>query len=421
MVRAHPLLSLAFTVAIAYGAVVSDPSVTFGQEHKQECLRPAPRRFPAGTTTLVEVGSRPPCEWELRFTGVNLDADTDGRVADIRGRVVSDHRGTFVAATGFGQLARWRSDGSFIQFIGSQGQGPGELSPGGLNTFARAGAGFAIRDNSYRWSLFDSAGRFVRQFSATGMGSGDRYSTFIDSTQFVTAYLVGMIRPQHFFHLYDFSAITAQSANTPRGSGARTDAGPTHVRSFAPIPPDELYFPTSSLFRLISHAGGDSFWAGPPATVGRGYELELWSIQGERRRTLRRTAPWFPDAANRATPAREGGPPARTPTQITFLHDDGTGLLYVYIWVMSNRWRQLPAGTRAAEHAAMERQAQEVYFDVIDTNAGVLLASGGPFRADDPRGTLPMLIPGTRMGFVRDTTETGLPRMRQVEYRLVRR
>lgn len=95
--------------------------------------------------------------------------------------------------------------------------------------------------------------------------------------------------------------------------------------------------------RLVAYAGGDRFWAGPPTDDGHspvGYELEEWSVDGERLKTLRREVPRLPISWPPPPPATHDRPttPAPRPPAIRKLHLDDDGVLLVIVVYATDKW-----------------------------------------------------------------------------------
>lgn len=95
--------------------------------------------------------------------------------------------------------------------------------------------------------------------------------------------------------------------------------------------------------RLVTYAGGDRFWAGPPTDDGHspvGYELEEWSVDGERLKTLRREVPRLPISWPPPPPATHDRPttPAPRPPAIRKLHLDDDGVLLVIVVYATDKW-----------------------------------------------------------------------------------
>jgi hypothetical protein len=197
--------------------------------------------------------------------------------------------------------------------------------------------------------------------------------------------------PEYWFHLYDFA------------SEPGTGEGVARRRSFGRIPASDQPAGRSWTFaeRLISYSGGTTFWAGPPLGVGRGYELELWDIGGDaRRRVIRREAPWFPAGSDRDPPIRGDGVPPTPVAQVTGLHADGTGLLFVIVYVPNPRWSPPARGPRTPQQYREDYDTMhDVYIEVIDVDASVVLASVGPMRPSQARATYPVgYFPRSRDG-----------------------
>jgi hypothetical protein len=141
-----------------------------------------------------------------------------------------------------------------------------------------------------------------------------------------------------------------------------------------------------------------------------GYTLELWTVAGKLERTLTRNVAWFPRGAdipgdlspNADDENRDDRSPfsaRRPPSAIRDLYVDDTGLLIVYVDVVNDRWRWIKDN---AERAALFPSFIDRYVEVIDPDAGVVLASLGPLRDMRPH-EIPVHFNGTRFGYRRTT------------------
>lgn len=77
------------------------------------------------------------------------------------------------------------------------------------------------------------------------------------------------------------------------------------------------------------------------------------------------------------------------PTAIVSVRDNGQGLLYVMTRVTSPRWSPAIGKEKDREvQEAMIYKALDMYLEVIDAEAGVVLASSGPIpgKPGDPHG-----------------------------------
>lgn len=395
----------ATTVRFALGFAMAVASASGSQAQQGECRRPPARRFADGETVVIAEPKTAPCLIQIVNTPIELRSDAAGEVPNFVGRVARAPDGRFFTSTGFAEVAVWNADGKFAQKLGREGRGPGEFARGALNFHVDTKGRLYVRDNNARWSIFSPSLELVRTMTSAGMQSDPRRTAMLDDGMFLSAGSYGA-SPSFFFHLYDFTA---------------TD-GPALVKSFGAVPADEQAMPSTSRDRMISYAGGTTFWASPPAT-GRGYELEMWGTDGTRRRTLRREAPWFPKGADRTAPPageRSGQAPPRPPAQVVSFHEDGSGLIFVAVFMPNSKWGAIAPGTPAKDRDAKMDEMADLYLDVIDANAGVLLASAGPMPrsrviADHPVG----LFARSRQGFRAFESADGLPGMRIVEYKLV--
>ena len=200
-----------------------------------------------------------------------------------------------------------------------------------------------VRDGGFRWSVFSPEQEFLRSASAP-LASFQSGTAVLDIGMAVTRSRDG----ENHFQIVDSAGATQRAFGViPRSlRRARVDTG-----------------------RDITYAGGDSFWAGPIAGSPDGYQLEEWGIDGKLRRVFRRNVDWFPPGD--PTRLSDGDPP---PTQVSLLHLDDSGLLYVYGLGPTRHWRSPGSLGRAPTTEEMDRMAQG-YVEVIDTKSGRLLAS----------------------------------------------
>ena len=78
------------------------------------------------------------------------------------------------------------------------------------------------------------------------------------------------------------------------------------------------------------------------------------------------------------------------PTAILAVRHDGNGLVYVMTRVTSSRWGPAIAKEKDREaQEAMIYAALDIYIEVIDSDAGVVIASSGPIPANQARLTAP--------------------------------
>lgn len=380
-------------------ASMAGGSTPAGDRVSDGCVRP-----PATAVRPVMVLSRTavgyPCRLTVSDLPVTLKLDEEGKVDDIGNNVFRHPNGTYYSYTTRGEVTVWSGRGEFARSFGRAGQGPGEFAIGPLSIHFDSRGNTYIRDNNLRWSMFGPSNQLVQTLSAAGIGYSHDHSSFLTTNEFLTSEMAPP-RSTHYFHVYDFAQHDG------------TDPRPKLVRSFGTMSSQDREAPPTARSRLISQAQGGTFWAAPSAPSGRGYELEQWSETGQLLRTIRREASWFPADAP-AERGREDRPPAR----IAALHQDSTGLLFVQTIVPNRQW--VPASGTPAQRRAFRLASFDVYVDVIDVRASVVLASEGPipaarFVSDFPR----VLFKGTRTGFRRVETAEGESTVRIAAYELI--
>jgi hypothetical protein len=372
----------------------------------EACARPPAVSVGPGDTVVLRE-EEPPCRIIFRDTDIVLHADPDGARPDPGRRVVRDRQGRFYSAGASGfpaVVSHWSERGEYLHSFGRPGEGPGEFSPrGALSLFLDPLDRLHVRDGGPNWSVFSADQTFLRRVPATAMG-GLRGSTVI---------------------LADGRALTSQSSSGPHSHHFHiVDSTGMLDRRLAPRPPVLTAHPFTTE-RLIAHAGGDTFWAGPPAdSRGHGpdgYTLEHWSLEGERLLTLRRDVSWFRAIWPPPAPPPEGGPMERPPVGMGFLHLDDSGLLLVGTTGPSEAWRPYTFQEWSALSPEEQARSFEARIDVFDTHAGVLLASRVLTGAEMAAPPFEDLFPGTRLGARHEVDEGLLPRVRIVEYELVAR
>jgi len=379
------------------------------------CTRPPARTFQAGETVVIKDPVKPPCTIVFTETGIELKADTAKKVQAIAGAVVRGPDGRFYTSTGRGEITVWSPKGTVVKKIGALGRGQGEFAPGNMSIMFDHAGRMYVRDGNGRWSIFSPSLTFVRTVSAQGMGSEARHSAFLDNGLFLTTgSTVG--RHDTFFHVFDFAKTETHMISRKPNEPLAPEQGPAHVRSFGNVLTRETHLPPASLERLISYTGGDTFWAGPPMSAGHGYEIELWKTDGTRLRTIRREASWFPPGADSPPPPAVRGRP-RPPTQVVTLQSDPSGLVYVGVFVPNDKWGPIAVNIPPAEQQKKLDEMAELHVEVIDANAGVVLAESGPIRRSRALAEYALGFMTGTMGY--RPAPLSVPAMRIVEYHLV--
>lgn len=386
----------------AQGNAPSEASI----EHQSApCARPPASSFSVGRTVTLP-DTRPPCRIQFVETRVAVRADTLGMVGGIGGMVARSRDGRFYTSWNE-EVTIWNPNGSYLRTFGRRGAGPGELAVGGKFIYIDSLDRVYIRDDNMRWTVFTRDDEFVATRTASDMGFHNRSSALLDDGSFLTAQPVAR-QNAFFFSLYDFG-IGASSGSAATGGGSSAANSPVLLRAFGPVPASEHGVNLSGRQRPLAHARGDVFWVGPPRDAGRGYELEMWRTDGVHLRTLRRHVSWLPSASPRIT--MRGAPQQRPGPGISGLHVDSAGLLYVTAGSVNDKWTP---GADVADFL-------EIYFDVIDPDAGRVLASIGPLAYADALATLPAgFFPGSRVGYRLAPGPNGEHGMQMVETRLIR-
>ena len=386
------------TLAFCSCLALAEPGYGYGWPAQTlPCPRAPERSVAAGA--VIEINDRnPPCRIEFRETGIRLESIADGSRPDPGQTVVVDSNGRFFTANAPGwnaMISVWDSRGRYLSVFGGEGDGPGELrARGALDLLIDDRDNIHVRDGSFRWSVFSPEQRFLRRVGSRMMGGLTWTTVILDDGSALAS--DGLVSPAYYFRVAD-------------STGAL-------VRSFGPVGDGS----SGRGERPISHAGGDTFWAGPGQEGADAYVLEEWGINGTLRRTLRRDVSWY----------RRDGPSEHAP-RVTQLHVARGGLLYVVVWRPTDEYveeyERARRGRRQIDvrelREAQERMDEltELVLEVIDTRSGRLLASD-THRTSEMRDILPLgLFRGSLQGYRYKETEGGLPFVEVVTLELVAR
>lgn len=359
------------------------------------CVRPKARAWRDGETLVIRGDVAAPCTFTIRDTPVSIVSD-DSKVPVIGERVVRDRRGRYYTFAS-GQIAVWNQTGGLIRTVGRLGMGPGEFAAGGLTVLPAPSDQLYVLDNARRLTVFDSSYRLVRTIAANvGLGMG---YTFVleDGT------ILDGARPQNPAAYFDVK----------RASGTAPNSGwPEVVRSIGKVSEAEAAFDRSDRTRLVSNAGNGRFWAGPPGATGRGYEIELWTTEGTRLRTIRRDVDWYPRDVDRYRPKTSQLTPWPAELETVQVIDDG--LIWVTLIVPNpDGWA---AYAKNRQDSTAEGRAVLGYGELIDANAGVVLARTGKLYAKEARKVLPHgWFPRSMLGYRPYETPDGAPAFRILE------
>lgn len=364
----------------------------------QTCARQPERTFPVGSVT--EVNDRePPCGIEFHDTGIRLESVADGSRPDPGQTVLVDSNGRFITANAPGWSAAisvWDARGRYLSSFGREGEGPGEFSGRGMmSLFIDGRDNLHVRHGFSGWSVFSPRHEFIRSLPRHKVGGGDWTTVLLDDG----SVLDSEGRDGHLFRMADSTGSVARTFGTVGDGSSGRGA------------------------RRISHAGGDTFWAGPGEEGADAYLLEEWGIDGTLRRKLRRDISWY-----RWRGERDLSP------QVVQLHIARGGLLYVLIFRPTEEYineyekaRQRHRHGIGVEPADLEEEEErlnaliEFVIEVIDTKSGELLASD-VYRSSEGREIIPWgLFRGSLRGYRYKEGESGMPFVEIVTVELVAR
>lgn len=241
-------------------------------------------------------------------------------------------------------LLLWDSTGSYVETIGGPGDGPGEF---GTSSIPAAYNG--PRDRLYvnehrRWTVLDSSLQFVRTINAPRIGREDDALVVTGEGGYVYAGRVPGLDPTTWFHHSDsLGNLTA---------------------SFGPLGGYELH---SSRGRPLARATDSTFWAAPPPGAPDGYALEEWTTDGRLLRVVKRDPHWM---HQQVFPGRCCGAMPRFR-----VNKDERGLLWVVAWVVRPGATIATLENPSDEERLELQRSIDLRLEVIDVDAGSLLAS----------------------------------------------
>ena len=167
----------------------------------------------------------------------------------------------------------------------------------------------------------------------------------------------------------------------------------------------------------LTLADEDHFWAGP-SELWRKYLVEKRGLDGQLKLVVRRQVSWFPDQEPRVRLEEPPDAPPEPPTEaphpsLRALSADTTGLLVTYTVVPTEEWVDIIGRWRNPYDEPPEDypNAYSAYIEVIDTRAGVVLASRHLASWFDIEG----FLPGRMKGFRRAELPNGLIEIRFFE------
>jgi hypothetical protein len=364
------------------------------------CVRLAARNAPVTTPgRSQEVTTPSVLRCRMAWTDGPVLARTSDLVERVGDRLSVDRQGRYYSTTGRGQFHVWTPDGRLLMAVGRVGAGPGELATGRLGVFPSPSGTVYVIDNQHRLTVFDSTFRRLRTFSTKGSSSIFRATVLSDGS------LLDAERPQDAAKYFGIASLERANA----------EGEPITLRAFGDISIAERRVARTSRGRLVAYAGGDRFWAGPPQSAGRGYELQQWRVDGTLLRTVRRQASWYPSGIDLAPAASTAGDAPRA--EIEALSDLGDDLLFVVARVTSARgWG---AYQRSPRDTVLRNRAFDIYWEVIDVRSGHVLAAEGPVAIGEAQHVLPTgWFHGTSRGYRPVDLPDGEEGLRGMELRL---
>lgn len=349
------------------------------------CPRKPPKHFPSGTVTTIK-DADPPCHIEFHEIGTRLEGTADGSQPDPGRTVLMDSNGRYISANARGWEATvsvWDTRGSYLYSFGREGRGPGEFTVRGmLNLFIDGRDILHVRDGSFTWSVFSQKHEFLNQVSAEWMRGMSSATVILDDGSALASDLRG--DRSRYFRVVDSTGVVK--------------------RRFGRVDGDSDW-----RLRPITHAGGDTFWAGPPALEGDEYVLEEWSTDGKLLRTFRRDVSWW----------RWRGDPDIS-SAVVQVHLAHNGLLYVlsrrptreYVRQFE-RDRTQHGGVPGPQDVLARRERRdagtEAIVEVIDTRSGDLLATQ-VYPMSQARELFPRnLFRGSLLGYRYQEGDGGVP------------
>lgn len=343
------------------------------------------------------------CEIAFVSTGVVLKGNADPSIVDLANFAARDRNGQWVTySPRGGEVHLWSPDGRHLHTFGRRGAGPGEFATGSKYIGFDAAGRMYVADNNVRWSVFAADLKFIGHLSGQEIGLAFGGSGFVLDDGSVVSAAARVVRSERaLFAVFD--PLVMSTGTTP---------GPV-VANRVPV---ARTFGTSvsAMGPVLTLGSFNTLWAAQPSAVGSGYELQQWNTSGTHVRTIRREVAWL---------SRPAGASARPPSgprpELELFHDDGTGVVLVGWIVPNRRWRSLAGISDRVQRRAMQEEMTDVYIEVIDTEASMVLASIGPLTPTIAAATIPTgFLPRSRVGYVREELADGTHCLRIVEMRL---
>lgn len=290
---------------------------------------------PVSGWSLMQETACPECRIAVRTLAVLGQEGAPDRIAHPAVAMALGSDGTYALATHVDPfLQLFDSSGKFVRDVGRSGQGPGEF---------RMIMGSAFRPDG-GLDVIDAAGRVV------GFGPDLR----VDShwvTDFQPSWDVLRIRGD--------SVLVAGYSRSSDLIGLAAHVFPSdglRARSFGELAGTIASQDPYRMSRTVSASGDSAVWIAP---LDR-YQIELWSLDGERLRTIVGEVPWFDPLPE---PKEGSGPPRGHFKSV--LEEDG--LLWIGASVPRDDWQASPPSSLGGWYRTVVH--------VLDAESGVLLAT----------------------------------------------
>ena len=369
-----------------------------------ECRRPGERHFEAGDTVVVDQVDGYPCRIELVETGPVLVSNLEGSVPDPGTIVLADSRGRiYTDVLGMSRtIAVWDSAGRFERSFGQEGDGPREFEQYGVFDL------FVDREDNLH--VFSGLGQWT-VLSAE--------SEWLSRTQRMPRILMQgrsnpMVMPRGEIVMSPGNLLDRRPL---QGFAVLTAQGEV-LRTFGEYPEYGGWGNWASHARHpIAVADEDHFWAGP-SLIRSEYLVEKRALDGQLTLVVRRQVPWFPDEEPPVFADERPNVPPEPPSEpphpsLRALNADTTGLLVTYTQVPTEDWVEIIGRCVSPLDEPPEdyRNAYSAYIEIIDTRAGVVLASRHLASWFDIEG----FLPGRLRAFRRVELPSGLIEIRFVD------
>jgi len=303
-----------------------------------------------------KVGTKPSCE--ACGVALNLDVSLSGEdaapVSELTQVLAMDTRGRFylVPTPTMDHVVVFGPEGSQIGRIGPHLSGTGGLSAI-LGLAVSAGDSVHVFEGpARRWLVLSPSYQLARTSPIPGIPKPDGVRILPDGSAVVNS----LIRTPDLFgfplHILDVSGTAISSFGNEGGRYRPDDPGADS--------------------RRLALSVDDGIWSAHPYR----YEIEYWSLDGEKRFSLVKSVDWAQQGIGPSAEIRSDTPPFPS---IRDLRQTQDGLLWVLLTVPDGRWRQAltidSRGGRPAPWPGRWKMYVDTFIEVIDPSSGDLIIS----------------------------------------------